>query len=181
MTINYYLVGHNEEKRISLYLFIGGKRKSINTGFKIYPKYWDKRKQRVRKSFTGSVELNRTLDFIAERVRTTYSNFKANGEPISKLIEHIEHIVKPESKATNDFFEVLENYIKIKRETVSKNTIDHFVSLRNHLRDLSKVSKKKIEFENIDLKFHDSFVLYLQNEKNHSINTIANYTKKLKS
>ena len=180
MNLNFYLVGHNEVKRISAYYFIGGKRVAINTGLKVHPKYWDKEKQRAKKSLTGSVELNRSLNRISERSSITYSEFKSNGEPNSKLIDQLKKVIKPENEIRDDFFEQLDRYIEIKKETVTKSTINHFKSLRTHLTDYSKKKRKKITFDSLDLNFHDSFVLFLQKEKNHSVNTIANNIKKLK-
>ncbi len=48
----------DKETPIVLHLFSANKQTKIPTGENIHPKYWNHEEQKVKRSFTGSPELN---------------------------------------------------------------------------------------------------------------------------
>ena len=58
-TFNYYLREPKSTKKTPIVLFVvaNGKTKKIKTDQKIEPKYWDSSKQKIKASYTRSVEL----------------------------------------------------------------------------------------------------------------------------
>ena len=71
MTINYYLDNRSShtEKNIILYLRELGETLKFNTAEKINPKHWDRKKQIVKRTYTGHPELNSYLNILKEKIR----------------------------------------------------------------------------------------------------------------
>jgi len=125
MAVRFYLKHTSKigERPINLVFRHNGLMFKYATGESIHPKYWDEEKQRVRKNYPGSPELNARLREFENKLLTLYSNAKINGGIPSPDILRVKmnETLKGVPKKKHSFFSVFENYIE-QTKAVKKNT-----------------------------------------------------------
>ena len=185
MTINFYLNNDpkspNPEKIIFAYIRENRKTFQLHTGERINPKYWNKEKQQAKKSLVGSPELNYFLNNFQEEIKKIIrevrtENLFADFETVKKSI--LEKFKKNQNSAK--FFDVFDDFIKIKSVDFKENSIKKFITLKNHLLEFEKFENYPITFQNIDIIFFEKFRRYLIKEKQHVNNTIHKNIRFLK-
>lgn len=165
----------------------------------IHPKYWQLNKdkddyQRATntKKIKGHSELNSRLDDIEARAKNIFRRYQNDNkkpptvEVYKKLL--LEEILE-QGKTDFGFFEFFKKFIeeaKIKTnlktgKIISSNTIKNYNNTYNHLKEFSRVKKKRIDFDTIDLDFYHDFNSYLTNEKEFATNTIGGLFKVVKT
>jgi integrase len=172
MTVHFYLERKQlkgDEKTIYCYVrgLQNGKTLILNTKQKINPYFWDKEQEKAtdrgRTKYRGARELNDLLESYKEEVKRTIRILLANNptesfESIkSKILERFGRTVKIELS----FFEALDEFIRIRSNDLSENTLRKFKTIRVQLNDFEKSTGKKLLFANIDLNFYDNFLTYL--------------------
>ena len=180
-TFNFYLREPNSLSQTPIVLFVvsEGKTTKIRTGEKIDPKHWDAAKQRIKRSYTGSPELNEYLSSFLLKAQAVYRSKRIEGiEPGSEQLRKAIELPPPANSTTK---EASENFIKIISESMQKTTVKKFETLFNHLKDFHEKKRSTFSFESIDLDFFDSFQNFLRKEKKHNNNTVAKYVTALKT
>jgi integrase len=174
---NFYLKNPKdttEETLIYLFFNYDGKRLKFSTGQKIAPKDWNDKKQEVKSSFTGSIEINNLLKGIEKEVQKIYLTHKAAGEsPSSTIIskELSEVFRNPDNLKGKKFFEVFDQFIESTNSKVKYRTTQKYMTLKAHLQEFQQKKRFTIDFETLDVNFYDKFMQFLITEKEMLNNT----------
>lgn len=196
---NFYLRTGNTPKETTVYLRLFCRSKGIKykTGIKVSPVYWDKKKQRIKpvSKFENHLEINRYLDIIKKVADKSFWDLTNNAEGIPPslaiLKEEIDkRLDRFEKEPVLTFFEFFQRIIDqseagtrlnpLTGKVINPNTIKTYVTTLNHLKDFQKKLQWKISFENIDLKFYNSFTEYLIKEKKLASNSVGKDIQVLK-
>lgn len=194
-TARFVLKEPKGDKETLIYLLFSfkGKRLKYSTGEKILPKFWNKKNQRVKETskFTQYPEFNTRLKNIDNAINNIYRKMLNDGiapTPKSLRTELNKKLFPELDQGYISFMKFVDIVIKEsfdgtrltkKGKKISITTIKGYKTTRNHLIDFQEFSRKKVDFENIDLKFYKEFVSYF-NKKNYSTNTIGKNVKNLK-
>lgn len=183
--VNFYLKNPTSKSETLIYLFFSfdNQRFKYSAAENVLPKYWNEGMQRVKKSLTGSTEINAELDRIEGCIKKIYRDGKAAGKAISN--EYLkENLDKALERQTNDpisLFDHFNEYIHVQKPFKTLRTIQKFNTLQNHLLQFQRKHKNKLSFENMDAQFYERFTSFCIDELNLMNNSIAKYIKSLKS
>jgi integrase len=181
-TFNYYLRNPLSKEKTPIVLTITshGVISKISTGETIEPKYWDKKKQEVKRQFTGSPELNEFLGSYLLKAQAVYRNF--TSENIQPTTEQLRAAIQlPKKKSNAEFKNALEKYLESVKGLHQDTTIRKYKSLLNHLNKFQEAKNRVLSFETIDLDFQEIFSAFLVNTLKQNNNTVCKYVKALKS
>lgn len=166
------------------------------TKFKIIPKYWDSKNQKVR----NVAEISSIKDSINNKL----SNFKAfvldainehklsSDEELALLLKKDIDIyfgkIIVEKKTILTFYPAIDKFIEqskgriIERtgKPISNCTIKGYKRTLDRIKDFEKTEKYKISFETINLDFYFAFKEYLE-DLDFALNTIGKFIKTLKT
>lgn len=171
-TVNFYLRDQASDKETPVVLFfsVEGKRVKLPTGEKIHPRFWNDRKQEVKASYTGSIEINHSLNTLGKKVIDLYREMKANdqafsGQVLKARLQDREVELVPVEKATKrpvlDFWAVLDQFIEDSQATRRDATLKTYRTLYRHLKEFVKTIRYGLTFESINSSFRDKFQNYL--------------------
>ena len=202
---SYYLKDINSNNETPIILNINWSNNGVKKRLKFYvnetvlPKYWqfDKTKNNYQratntKKIKEYSELNSRLDDIegsAKDIFRRYVNDYKKQPTVEILKEKLfEEIFQQDKKDFGlfDFFKKFIEESKIKTNTntgriTSSNTIKNYNNSLGHLKEFSRIKKKRIDFDTIDLDFYHDFNEYLTNTKKFAINTIGGIVKVIKT
>jgi integrase len=204
--VNYYLKKQesNGKSLIFLRFFVQGKALTYSFSQSIEPKFWDKKKQRVKNNRIttedGNHSLNDLLDTLEKVLLKAYKDELKNGIPErAKLKKHLDNFINQNQNdhASKEeiFFKLIDRFIsgeiKNRGKDKSQNTLDNYHSVRQHLlafqetQEYKKKYSSKITFDKVTLDFFYSYVAFLKTLKNQkgepiSQNTIAKDIRLLK-
>ena len=170
----------------SAYFKNEGKKLIYSTGETILPKEWEF-KNRMPNDLSGrttradnhrtiNVQLNRYTDFYIKII----NRYIHAEEEIT--VENIRNEFDKEFKKTKtgsrDFFAVYDKFMteKINDKTDKANstsTIKRYEYNKKLLQDFEESKDVKLNFNQIDKKFYNTFINYCTNTKNHSTNTLS--------
>ena len=188
----------NIPQSITLRFLYGNKRLVYSTGYKILPKYWNDEKEviRNRTEVTNRDTINDALSNLKNDIKTIYTKLQKDGKHIDNDILREQLSNKKETTPTKDNSPIIQvflsNYIAnapttlIQKadgttEPLKKNTIKQFQTTLNHIENYDKKQGSKTRFSSLNIKFHSSFIRYLQIEKHLAMLTIASRIKDLKT
>ncbi len=145
----------------------------IKTEHRISPKQWDFRIQGKHERLAGSIEFNKKLAELKEKILNKYKDIisRTPDLPFSQvatvLKEYGKNIEIPFSDNEKGFFEVLDEYIVYLEGEVAPNTIKKYVTLKLSLKEFISENTKyaNLTFSLIDHKFLDAYIKYLRNQK----------------
>ncbi|MCI4671977.1 MAG: site-specific integrase [Bacteroidia bacterium] len=169
---NYYLDKKNSEKPTYIILSISdqGRRYRVSTGEKILPSYWNDKKQIVKRTYTGSPELNAFLKKFAEAGLGILREEKTEGRTITNqdLKTRLNKFFLPEEdKQVEDFsfWSVWEMFIQ---DSISKGrkpgTLRTYNTLYSRLTRFEASTHFNLTFENLDGRFKELFDYFLLEE-----------------
>ncbi|WP_395049024.1 tyrosine-type recombinase/integrase [Flavobacterium sp.] len=195
--VRFYLKDKNSKEESLIFLnhsLQTGERLKYSTGEKILPSLWDdstqqastaekKTKQQCKDT---NLQLNRYVESIGkinsylkrEKIEPTIDFFRTELDKEFKTVKA--------KKKTNLIIYAELFYKEVKAgERLTKNqkiyqynTIKQFKTALNHLIEFGKIYKR-IEFEQLDLKFYDSLISYLT-KKNFTKNSIGSIIKNVR-
>jgi integrase len=186
-TFKFYLRNLKAEKETPIILYVSYLERQIKvpTGESLHPKHWNHAEQKVKRSLTGSVELNSRLKTLAEKAESVFRKFMTAGiEPTDDQIRQALKPQKADSPAKDPrelFNEAFETFIEIRKTDKRHFTVQKYKTIQSHINSFSKDKKYPITFESIDLKFYDLFINYLITVKEHTNNTIGKNLVNLKT
>ena len=155
------------------------KRMWIPTGEKIDANRWDEKKQKVKSSYPGCLEINNVLDSLAEKVLKIYRDAKVID--IEPTIGYIRSKLTDNKPVSNkSFFQLFQEFIDSYENRGTLGTIKKLNTNLTHLRNFSRIHRFTIEFAIIDDNFLNKYINYFINNLNHTNNTIAKNIKVLK-
>ena len=194
--LRFYLKEPNQENTTSLFFMFNYGAFEIINGKKRYrplkyyinesiePKHWNREEERARRTYRQYSEFNTRLQAIETAVYDTYRRLLNDGTDVNNTIlkDELDSLFSPEIEQNDtpkEFIDFFQHYM---------NTADHAYNTtktyRQTLRDLKEyeqANKIKLTFERIDLDFHNSFIKYLQTERNFAPNTIGQRIKNIKT
>ncbi len=189
-SFNYFEINENGKKVF--------KQLKFSTGETINPIFWDKKKQRVKETvkFPQHPEFNQRLNDIDTIINNVYRKMLNDSEvvtPETLKDKYNEYLIKNNKivdppKQVNLFTAFIQTIIdetKRGERTTEKGmhfqprTIMSYTTTINSLKEYEKHIKKHLKFSDIDIKFYNKYVKYL-NDKNYSVNTIGSHIKVIK-
>ncbi len=184
--LNFYLKdpnSSNEESLIYLFFSYKNRRLKYSAGEKVLPKHWNPQKQRVPRSFTGSLEINAFLQLLEERTFIIYRRYSLENKipTTSQLREELDEMFNRSPNSQANFFAVYEEFVMLTKPRVKLLTTKKYLSLRKHLERFQRMKKMQLEFEIIDVFFFDQFLSYFLDDLGLINNTIGKYVATLKT
>lgn len=169
-TTNFYLdkKTSTEPTYIMFSLSDQGKRIRITSGEKILPKHWNGKKQQVKSTYAGCLQLNNYLKKFAEDVLNIYREAKTEEiDPKPKYIKQkLAELKTGVTEKEIDFIDLLNRFIEENRSTKAPNTIQTYKTLRYHLKGFQEKTRYKLSFESINISFRDKFHHFLVEAQN---------------
>ena len=164
---------------------IGGKRKYFLPGKTLFPKNWDDKNQKAlylnkkaAKSLLPDIdynllptekEVNKINDSLAA-IRNDIADIE-NLHQLNKVVYNTEMIIKDlkakrgsvtkKDSPKDQVFDFMDRWIFDNKTTREKGSLSVYKSVRNHLYNYCKKSKKQVTFENIDYGYFKSLALML--------------------
>ena len=164
---------------------------------KIHPNNWNKDTQKARQTLDGYGSFNQRLKDIVSDVEDILRDYQNNNDSRIPTTEELKELIDLRLKDTTpskekltfmSFFQkVIDDSTKglrlnLKSEKpITKGTTKNYTGTRNTLTDFITKTRKKVDFENINLDFYADFTTYLQQEKKSSLNTIGKHIKIIKT
>ncbi len=189
-TFNYFEVDENGIKK--------HKYLKLSTGETINPKYWDVKKQRAKetKEFPQHPEFNQRLNDIETIINNVYRKMLNDSEVITpeilrdKITDSLiinNKVVNPPKQQNKliDFFKTIIDETKRGERTkeggvkYKKSSVVSYNNSVNNLLEYEKKIKKTLKFSDINQKFYNNYLNFL-NEKKFAVNTIGNNIKNIK-
>lgn len=162
-----------KETRIYIALVIDrGRIMKVRTPYTILPKEWDFKKQGKKDILAGSIEFNGKLQELRKDILNKYEETikdhpEYDDNAVSKVLkEYGSTKGKPKNDTSNDFSQVLDEFIKYLEGEVTLGTIKKFVTLKKSLLAFGIEYKtyEYLTFALIDHKFKDNYTMYLRNQ-----------------
>ena len=199
MEVSFYLKSPTATEPTSLYARICyfGIKMKYYPSIQIHPKFWNKEAQKARQKLEGYANFNRRLDDIARDAQNALTEFQNNNNGSIPTIKQIRELIDlklkdvPESKTQITFVEFFKKFVTesgsglrlnvSSKKPLSASTVQTYISTQKVFDDYISFTRKKLDFENIDLDFYQSFTTYLQKTKKQSVNSIGKHIKILKT
>lgn len=200
MTVSFYLkrVKSTNPSIIYARIYYGSFEAKCYTDKSILPAYWNKKAKRAKetKKFPQYPEFNERLNNIADTIEaiiTDYQNrndgFFPTPEKLKPLLDAGIRKVGIVAKMTlteffNDFITRCENGTRLHPKTghpITHGTIKTYKTTLECLKNYQKHSKKKVDFDNIDMPFYADFTKYLTLTVKQSTNYIGKHIKVIKT
>lgn len=164
---------------VLLDVVFNGNRLWIQTGVKTNRVFWDQKNERIKPSVTNSIELNGIIQIKVKEVEKIILDAQLNGIELSVAFIR-NSLNKIKTSINKTFWEYYDEYIKNVEMKCAHNTLKKHKTSIDLLKEYSKYSGLKLEFEVIDTEFYQKYVDFLLNKRSHSNVTIAKYTQTLK-
>lgn len=183
--IHFYLNGRNDAQgKRSIMLWVRGVPRGntvpivIHTLEAVPLNQWDKKKERVKSTYTGSPELNRLLQKYQDDVEACIRTMIADGNNDYDTVKTaLINLFAPKKKS--DFLAVYDEYLAVQELSWQPNTIKKFKTLRQYFVKFQEEIEPLV-FERINAVFLDKFRLFLLNDVQLLNNTAHKIIKMLK-
>ena len=140
-------------------------------GIKVTNNHWHNKRQRLKSSSADALTINKRLDVLEKKLIDIYYELLNINKPITnnvlseKLDESINGITNHMS-----FFDYAAKFIKDGESLKKRSTLDGYRYTIQSLKKFEKYSRRKIDWDTIDLKFYKEYQLYQFNILNNSLN-----------
>ncbi|MFN5182271.1 MAG: site-specific integrase, partial [Bacteroidota bacterium] len=185
-TVNFFLKQNNKlnSKPTLIYLsfFFEGKRLRISTKEKIHAKNWNQKEQKARRTEDGYSALNQRLEKLTSDYQQAYRLLKSVNKKITagNLMDKVDELNGVVNKSNKTLMSFIESYIENSSFKVKFGTIKSYKTTLAVLKRFQSHRRSRIDFDSIDLNFHDEFTSYLSRELNYSGNTVGKHIKNTK-
>ncbi len=175
-------------------------QKRFSTGYKVNPKFWDSKKQKVRNvaAVSNSLDINNYLEGLKNRFNKDIAQKVANGIPVTKtLVKEVYDAISSKNlvgdvQEKETFFKYCHKFIEKKKKTLlvkkgkKSDTVKAYEQAIGFVRSFEKDEGYPVDFDTIDLNFYYEFIDYMQTKKKadgglYSANTIGKHIKTLKT
>lgn len=182
MKVKFYLRGKlSKSAELSIWCYVREFKGTIylNTGQKINPSLWDNKLQRANPRLTrdnitkGYIKsLNQFLNAFENKIFDIERNIRKNKFNTSFNV--IADAIKKQFDIKKDgLFDVYDEFLKIKRQEVSKQAIIKFNRIKSLLLEYQKKSNEILDFDKITPVFFQRFYAFMIEDKN-MLNNTAN-------
>ena len=167
MKINFYLKDKNSDKEthILLSFFYNRQRLLYQTGITCKVTNWNADKQYIYGNSAKIVSQNNTLKAMRNLLEVEYEKKRAEHTVPGR--EYFKNLLDEKFKGKNseetnkqNFFDFYDNFFNNKKKYVSEGRAKKFQTLRNHLIDIEKKLKIKLDLDTFTKKFYYDFVDY---------------------
>lgn len=150
------------------YLLDRKTRTLFNTGKNVSPQEWNAVKGEVKRSHPEHQELNQYVNGLRRKVETIADEAVLRGEvPTIDLVKS--RYEKDSGKSAQlNLNTLLDEWISSRIDAVTKDVIKDYKSLRKHLNGYSDTRNRKLSLLDINDRFYEDFVKYLENDVIHS-------------
>ena len=190
MTINFYLDNksyNSEGKMIYCYIREFGNTLTLRTGERVNPDLWDSDIQRANLRLTrdkiekGELNsLNDYLDNYESKIKKIARDIR-DKKPDTGFDIIAEAIKTKFNIRKTGFFEVYGEYLKFKKNKISKKSLLKYQRVKGLLEEYQKVNKKKLNFDKITERFLYDFQTFMIEEKGMIDNTANHYIRFLRT
>jgi len=151
-------------------------------GISIEEKLWSKTKQRFKSSAANSLELNQRLSFISkETISIYYELINSNISPSNEMLkEKIKEKISGKSNKLS-FYDYVDEFIERSKNTKKSNTISEYGYTLRDIQAFEKYSRRRVDWETLDMKFYDAYMDYQYNVKGNSQNLFGKRIKTIKT
>ncbi|MBD0831319.1 phage integrase SAM-like domain-containing protein [Aestuariibaculum sediminum] len=174
------------------YSFGRGNRIKYSTGYKILPKYWDIKNQKIRAiaSLDNRDDVNNKLLKIKTDFSTALSELEEAEKHDKDILKSIYDVVMKRSEPKEaslpklKFLQFADDFVETKENAVNSGINLTAVTIRSYkqtikqLKDFNNTYRYKLDFDTIDVPFYYAFVSFLE-EKEYSLNTIGKHIKNI--
>jgi len=200
MTTSFYLKRPNSDNPTILFarIYYGSYETKCYTDKSIHPKYWNKNTKRARetKQFPQYPEFNRGLDKIEKKIEAIIFNYQNENdgnfptpEKLKPLLDVGIRKVGIIEKVTflkffDEFIARCESGTRLHPKTghpITHGTIKTYKTTLECFKNYQKHSKRKIDFDSIDMPFYVDFTKYLTLNIKQSTNYIGKHIKVIKT
>ena len=151
-------------------------------GLSIESKLWSTKKQCIKSSASNSLEINKRLNHIAKKTINIYYDLLNNSlTPSNSIIkEKLDMALKGNSSLIS-FYDYVDEFIERSKNTKKSNTISEYGYTLRDLQAFEKYSRRRIDWETLDMKFYDAYMDYQYNVKGNSQNLFGKRIKTIKT
>lgn len=190
MKVKFYLErkpSKNKEVAIWCYVREGKNTFYLNTGQKVNHEHWDSDAQRAdaRKTrdniMKGSIKsLNRYLNSFESKIFEIERAIRSKKHDAG--FTNIQEAVKKQfNRKKAGLFEIFNEFLKIKRQHVAKQSLVKLERVKGLLEDYQKYNNELLNFDNITPLFFSKFYAFLIENQNMLNNTANKYISFLKT
>ena len=182
MGVSYFIrtTSKNKKKDVTIRLRLRDGQK-INmfavTPLSIPVKYWNEKAKTSRDKVRDMTEFierdwyKNQLEGLEKQIKISYQQLKEDPTPewLKEVIDIYFHPKQKEQEKSVTLFGFIEEYIESSKnrinpktgKKIADRTIKKYTSCFNHLMQYCQYKKTTIDFKDIDMKFYNSFVKYL--------------------
>ena len=170
-----------ENVPILLFYSFSGQRLQYYTGHRIDASKWDGENQKAKKGYAEASNINNDLTDLKTKVNGLSDTAKALKIPLSVRYFKDGLTDKLVVKEYHSFLQAYEEFIKSSELTKSGGTVRNLKSTLTILKEFSKLSGIRLEFETIDQNFYNKFLEYCFTIRGVRNNYTGNLIKNLKA
>jgi len=187
--VNYYPKSVKDKKHVPLFmrLCFDSKKFKFGIGVVIDKTQWSSTNQRIKKSrqrepYNNHNEINQLLDKYTQIVTTLYWNCKNQVKPFTRqLVKNaLADKLDGSLREKKNFFKAFDEFIDLKKPSISKETLRKYNSTKNYLLGLESHFETEITFNNIDAHFFRDLQEYAFDVNAHSTNYFVKHVNILK-
>jgi integrase len=144
----------------------GEKKKTIRipTNIKVNVDSWSAKSQSViRGKYKDYYKINQMLISQKEIVNNIIAELSQKGR--FQITEIKQRYIEKTAPIILDFFEIFDAFLAIKGQSMTRNGVKDFKTLKTHLQGFEKYHKSKIVLSEIDNTFFEKFEIYLSSLK----------------
>lgn len=194
LNVNFNLRSQTGERQQVIYLVLRwhGNYYRYTTKFKVLPRYWDTKKQRVRMVINEAQKdvINKYLNGLENAAKSIYAETVAeNKEPTKEIFKNKLDtwtgrtvIDKPNFwKYVNAYIENSCNRIDPKTgKTIGKRTVQEYATTSKALKEFEAENGTTIDFDTIGIDTLTEFRNFLTTAKGYAVNNIAKHIDNLR-
>ena len=200
MKVSFYLSRPESKTETAIFARVcyNGNKMKYYLPDSILPKFWNKEMQRAKetKKFAQFPEFNRNLESIDTKLKNTFRKYINDNDgliPTPRVLKPLfdAEIIKGGKVEKITFVKFITDYIEkcksgnlnhaVTGKPLSAATIMNYNNTLFNLERYIKDTRKKVDFDSIDIEFYNSFKDYLETVQKQSLNTIGKHIKIIKS
>ncbi|MBI3139506.1 MAG: site-specific integrase [Sphingobacteriales bacterium] len=172
----------NKDAPTAIYALVNhsGNSLKVYTGLSIIPEYWDKERCRPKSvafsKFPDRPEFTERLDRIEGTIKSAFHNYKndnGHADPSPATLRSIIDAALNKKVQKLTFLEYFEDFVQRSfdgkrinprdkhKKPVGAGVTRGYQTTLNHLKGYNQGSRRKLDFDTIDLDFHAKFTEYL--------------------
>jgi len=146
----------------------------MNSNQRILPKFWDNDKQKAKRNFSYSNELNTYLEKFKEK--TNIRIMKLLSDDIDYSFEEFRDLLlNAPSKNKDEIIQNIDLFLEAKKNIYTDGSKQKYRTLKMHLENFTKEYDYILTYNNFDLNFFDKFTDYAINKLKLNNNTLHKY------